>query len=122
MHNNRVSMLIVDDGQYVRELLMDWLSPHYDCVSAASLEEATQLLSTHSFHLVITDIMLPDGSGLDVCQLVKRSAPHTSVVAISGAANSETRAKALSLGAVHFLKKPFDLLEIRTLIDNTLSG
>ena len=121
MKNDGVSILIVDDEQYVRQLLVEWLSPHYRCFSAASVDEAQHLLTRYVFNLVITDILLPVGSGLDICQLIHRVAPSTAIVAMSGSTTIQHQTEALRQGAVFFVKKPFDLLEIQVLIESTLS-
>jgi DNA-binding NtrC family response regulator len=90
-------------------------------VSAASVDEASQLLTRFKFDLVITDILLPVGSGLDICQLIHRISPSTAIVAISGGSSIHYQTEALRQGALFFVKKPFDLLEMQVLIESTLS-
>jgi DNA-binding NtrC family response regulator len=121
MDNNNISILIVDDEQTVRQLLVEWLSPHYSCVSAASVGEAAELLTRYTFNLVITDILLPVGSGIDVCEIIRRVAPYTAIVAMSGSPSIHHQTEALRQGALFYVKKPFDLLEMQVLIESTLS-
>src|SRR5262245_60924840 len=121
MNSNGTSILIVDDGQYVRDLLVEWLSHDYHCVSAGTVDEAARLLTTRSFNVVITDIMLPDGSGLAVCQIIRRLAHNTAIVAISGVATIQNQVQALCNGAIFFLTKPFDQIEIKSVVESALS-
>ena len=121
METSSITILIVDDEQNVRQLLVEWLSPHYTCISAASVDEAAELLTKYTFNLVITDILLPVGSGLDVCEIIRRVAPHTAIVAMSGSPSIHHQTEALRQGAIFYVKKPFDLLEMQVLIESTLS-
>ena len=77
-------ILIVDDEVEITEILADLLSEEYECLRAASAEEALARLHESQFHLVISDITMPGMSGLDMIPHVKELSPDTVVVMISG--------------------------------------
>ena len=69
------SLLIIDDEEPIRRLLSTYLSDRFTCLTAASAEEARVLLTGTSFDLVITDIMMPGTSGIDLCHYVQQTCP-----------------------------------------------
>src|SRR6185369_9858884 len=77
-------ILIVDDEVEITEILADLLSEEYECLRAASAEEALTHLHGSQFQLVISDITMPGMSGLDMIPHVKALSPDTVVVMISG--------------------------------------
>ena len=102
-------ILIVDDEVEITEILADLLSEDYECLRAASAEEALARLTESEFQLVISDITMPGMSGLDMIPHVKELSPDTVVVMISGMQTVESAIGALRLGAFDYLMKPFDL-------------
>jgi DNA-binding NtrC family response regulator len=108
-----VTILIVDDEPAVCELLYHWLtSEGYECVTASSAEMALKLLEDHKFHLVLSDIMMPGMSGVDLLGLVKRDYPDVAVIMATAVDDRETAIMNLQLGAYGFVIKPFDKNEI----------
>jgi CheY-like chemotaxis protein len=84
------------------------LKKGYRVTSATSGEEAVRLFQAEDFHMVLTDIMLPGISGLNMLKLAKEMKPEVDVVIISSNASSFTAIKALRLGAYDYIVKPID--------------
>jgi CheY-like chemotaxis protein len=103
------SILIVDDTRTSRAKLTEILEAQgYHVTVASSAEEATPLFLTQEFNLVITELMLPGMSGLNLMKIVKERCPDSDVVIISSNASSFNTLKALRQGAYDFIVKPID--------------
>jgi len=113
-------ILIVDDEVEITEILADLLSEDYDCLRAASAEDALVRLAEGEFQLVISDITMPGMSGLDMIPHVKELSPDTVVVMISGMQTVESAIGALRLGAFDYLMKPFDLRQVEAVVKRAL--
>ena len=113
-------ILIVDDEVEITEILADLLSEDYECLRAASAEEALTRLTESEFQLVISDITMPGMSGLDMIPHVKELSPDTVVVMISGMQTVESAIGALRLGAFDYLMKPFDLRQVEAVVKRAL--
>ncbi|MGH9760767.1 MAG: response regulator [Blastocatellia bacterium] len=114
------SILIVDDEEYVRQLLVSCLGSTYSCLAADNAEQAIEHLGNQQFDLVVTDITMPGISGLELCKMLRESHPGTPVLIISGLQGEVYRDQALKHGARGFIEKPFDLGNLMTLVDHTL--
>jgi putative nucleotidyltransferase with HDIG domain len=113
-------ILIVDDEVEITEILADLLSDDYQCLKAASAEQALDFLGQNQFELVISDITMPGMSGLDMIPHVKQLSPETVVVMISGMQTVESAIGALRLGAFDYLMKPFDLRQVEAVVKRAL--
>ena len=113
-------ILIVDDEVEITEILADLLSEDYECLRAASAEEALARLQESEFQLVISDITMPGMSGLDMIPHIKALSPDTVVVMISGMQTVESAIGALRLGAFDYLMKPFDLRQVEAVVKRAL--
>ena len=113
-------ILIVDDEVEITEILADLLSEEYECLRAASAEEALTRLHEGVFQLVISDITMPGMSGLDMIPHIKALSPDTVVVMISGMQTVESAIGALRLGAFDYLMKPFDLRQVEAVVKRAL--
>lgn len=105
---SRERILIVDDSATVRRALANFLSAEYDCAEAASVLEAFQLLKEVPYELVITDIIMPGLSGIELVRKVIDSYPHTAVMVVSGVDRPQRALDAVRLGAFDYLIKPLD--------------
>ena len=107
----KLSILIADDAPEVCSLLSHWLRRHHTaCVHSGA--DALTAMSLLHFDLIITDIHMPDISGLDVIRQVKASQPWVKVLAISGGSRFLTASaggdRATAIGADGIILKPFD--------------
>lgn len=114
-------VLIIDDEPDIRELLEITLGRmQLDTYSAENKTVALKLLSTHSFDLCLTDMRLPDGTGLEIVCHVQQHYPNTPIAMITAYGSMETAIQALKAGAFDFISKPVDLLQLRELVKNAL--
>ncbi len=102
-------ILVVDDSPSFQGTLKDLLTKKgYQVTCASSGEEAVKIFRSTNFNLVLTDIILPVMSGLNLLKLIKESKPDIDVVIVSGNASGFTAIKALRLGAYDYIVKPID--------------
>jgi len=114
-------ILIVDDEQSMRDVLSIMLKrTGYAVTVASDAEEAIAEVGREIFDLVITDLKMPKGSGLDVLKAVKATAPETVVLVITAFASTESAVEAMKQGAYDFLTKPFQVDEVQLIIKNAL--
>jgi len=115
-------ILIVDDEQSMREMLAILLKKEgLDVRSAASRSEAAETLRVGPVDLVLTDVKLPDGDGLEILRHVKSSSPETAVVVMTAFGTSEMAVAARKLGAEAYILKPFDVDELRIVVRDALA-
>jgi len=112
-------VLIVDDDRFVRmalgEALRSW---ECETIEADSVNEAKKVFADEEPPIVLLDIDLPDGSGLDVLTWIKEQTPETIVVMITGNIDVENSVAALRGGAHDFIGKPVRLEELRVTLRN----
>jgi two-component system response regulator PilR (NtrC family) len=117
----RQKILIVDDEPDIRELLEITLGRmKLDTYSARNLAEAQALLHRETFDLCLTDMRLPDGTGLELVQHIQQRYPQLPVAMITAYGSLETAINALKAGAFDFLTKPVDLTRLRELVGTAL--
>jgi two-component system response regulator PilR (NtrC family) len=115
------SVLIVDDEPDIRELLDITLSRMgLQTHSAATLEEAKELVARVQPDLCLTDMRLPDGNGIGLVQYIQQEFPHIPVAMITAHGSVETAISALKAGAFDFISKPVELENLRRLISSAL--
>ena len=106
-------ILVVDDEEAVRDILSRWLTAEgYECLTAPSADGAYRVLSDDTIPLVLTDIMMPHRSGVDLLVHVRRRWPDIAVIMVTALDDRETAIRALQLGAYGYIIKPFDRNEI----------
>jgi two-component system, NtrC family, response regulator PilR len=117
----RQKVLIVDDEPDIRELLEITLGRmKLDTLSARNVGEARTLLAKEPFDLCLTDMRLPDGTGLELVQHIQLTHPHVPVAMITAYGSLDTAINALKAGAFDFLTKPVDLTRLRELVVSAL--
>jgi DNA-binding NtrC family response regulator len=119
-----IRVLVVDDDEDMRATLMDFISRLGIKVSTAgTIAEAERALRTESppFDLVLTDLRLPGGSGLDILKAAHARRPETLITIVTGYASLETAIEAIRLGAYDYITKPFTLDEIGVQVRNMIA-
>ncbi|WP_308389602.1 sigma-54 dependent transcriptional regulator [Acidithiobacillus sp. AMEEHan] len=110
--------LVLDDEQTITELLDITLTEMGFSVQVAhSLRSAREALELHSYALCLTDLRLPDGSGLDFVRHIHRHAPQVPVAVITAYSSTEGAVEAMQAGAFDFMTKPIDLKRLRRLVE-----
>lgn len=114
-------ILVIDDDRSVRHLITKaFEDTDVDVLPAATAEEGMRLLGESSMEAVLLDILLPETSGLELFESIRRVDPKLPVIFITSLASSETAIKAMTLGAFDYLLKPLDLARIRDLVRQAL--
>lgn len=111
--SDQIHVLIVDDDPEIRSLLARYLGGQGFRVSAASNRaECESRLSTSEPDLVVLDVMLPDGSGLDICRGLQERRPRMPVILLTALKEDVDRIVGLEIGADDYLGKPFNPREL----------
>lgn len=119
--NQNPSCLIVDDEADIRELLVMTLERmNIETFSASCVEEARQMLAKQQFWLCLTDMQMPDGSGLDLLQFINEHYSGLPVAVITAHGSAENAVSALKAGAFDYLSKPISLKQLRPLVESAL--
>jgi len=114
-------ILIVDDEADVRAILSRWLEREgYQCVTAANAKEACEHLRDGDFALLVTDIMMPGVSGIDLLTIVKQKFPDVAVLMATAVDDRQTAIQALQIGAYGYIVKPFERNEVVINVVNAL--
>ena len=113
------TVLVVDDDRFVRMALTEALKTWgYSVVEAGRVDEAKKAFAEHEPAIVLLDIDLPDGSGLDVLNEIKAESPDTVAVMITGSVDVPNTVAALRGGAHDFIGKPVKMEELRVTLRN----
>ncbi|MFZ5434611.1 MAG: sigma-54-dependent transcriptional regulator [Calditrichota bacterium] len=116
-------ILIVDDERSMGEFLTLLLSKHgYQVQATVSGHEALRLLEEDVYHIMITDLRMPEMNGLDLVHEAKKRYPDLGVVVMTAFASLESAVEALRLGAADYITKPFQVDEIRAVVEKVLDG
>ena len=113
-------LLVEDDALLNKTLTYNLISEGYDTVSALNAGTATQLLTQTEYDLVLLDINLPDGSGYDLCRLIKPENPDTLVIFLTANDQESDQIRGYEVGAVDYITKPFDIDEVMLRIQAVL--
>ena len=110
-------LLVVDDEPDLRTLYeLTLLREGYDVDSAGSVEDAWARLAEHSYSAVISDMRLPDGTGMDLLRRLDATQRPERVVVITAYGSPENAVEALKAGAFDYLTKPVDLRQFRSVV------
>lgn len=115
-------ILLIDDEPDILELLsltLDRMGLKSEATS--SVKQTIARLNSQKFDLCLTDLRLPDGSGLEIVNFIQQSMPQLPVAVISAHGNMQAAIDAMKAGAFDFLSKPIDLKQLRALIESALA-
>jgi two-component system, NtrC family, response regulator PilR len=116
-----VDLLIVDDEASLRDFLsIVFEEEGWSVETAASLADARNAVARHEPDLVLCDLMLPDGSGIDLLREVKAAAPSIAVIMITAHTSTKSAVEALKAGAFDYIAKPFDIDELKIIVRNAV--
>jgi two-component system response regulator PilR (NtrC family) len=115
------SLLVVDDEPDLRTLYeLTLLREGYDVETAGSVEEAMIHLKDRVYNAVITDMRLPDGTGLELLKRLEETGRREKAIVITAYGSSENAVEALKAGAYDYLTKPVDLRQFRSVVASAL--
>jgi len=116
-------ILVVDDEYLIRwSLQQNLVEAGYEVVLAASAEEGIALMDREEPDLVLLDIQLPGMSGMDLLRTIKDHRPECVVIMVTATADLSVAVKAMKDGAFDYLPKPFNLDEVRMVVDKALEN
>ena len=117
----RERILVVDDEHQVSDIIAQCLKMEgYPCDTADCAEAALDLCTRNEYALIVSDIMMPGKSGIELLGIVRRLYPDVAIVMVTAVDDRTTAVNALHLGAYGYVIKPFDLNEIVIGVVNAL--
>ena len=119
--NSHKKILVVDDEQSITESLELILTDAgFVVLTAHSVADSTRILTQTAVDLVITDLRLSDGTGIDLTTHIKREAPDTEVILMTGFGSLEITIEAIKAGAYYYLEKPYTPDRLFMLVERAL--
>ena len=114
-------ILIVDDEEMIRDLLSSALEQEdYICLQASNVDEAFGILGKEPIDLVISDIMMPGRSGVELLRDLKKVSPEIAVLMITGLSDMNTAMECVHLGADDYVTKPFGINRVVLTVKNLI--
>jgi DNA-binding response OmpR family regulator len=112
-----VNILLVEDHSDTRRVLSSLLGrAGHEILTAKGITEALQVLATTRVNVLLSDLGLLDGDGLDLVQKAKRLQPKICAIALTARGSQDDVERGRKAGFDHYLTKPFDFHELRTLL------
>lgn len=116
-----IRILVVDDDNFGREALTLLLrSAGYEVTSAETGLSALDMIDSHHYQVVVSDLFLPDKSGFDILLHVQKVSPSTEVIVVTGHASAQTAVRAMKEGAFDYITKPIDFDELKIVVVKAL--
>lgn len=116
-----MKILVVDDEENIRTIIKRAFQKEGFIVNTASSgNEALKELSKTSYDLVITDLKMPDGDGINLLKQIHSLYPETMVMVITAYASTESAVEAMKAGAIDYIVKPINIEELRIIVRNAL--
>ena len=123
MCSDTIKVMLVDDQTEVRSMLVEVLTClGYQALEASNSNEALELLSSQRPDIALIDVNIPGIDGLQLQEYFKKESTPIPVILMSGSTDSEMMKKGMEAGALAFLTKPFDIFELKALIDDFSSS
>jgi DNA-binding NtrC family response regulator len=114
-------VLLIDDEARVRASLKAVLEPTYETIQAADAQKGLELFRKEAPHLVLLDVILPGTDGLSVLQTIRAEDRTAPVIMLTGTKSVKTAVDAMKFGAADYLSKPFDVEELRIIVERALN-
>ena len=111
--NIKKRILICDDEEGVRESLNLILEDDYDLEFASTGNDAVEKVKTSPFDCILLDIKMPGKDGLETLEEIRTISPDVKVIIVTGYQSVETASKAVKLGAIDYITKPFENEEVK---------
>lgn len=114
-------ILVIEDDETVRDVLQSFLkTKNFDVTLAPNGESGLNLLRTENFDLIITDLVMPGVSGMDVLRRVSEAGITAPVIVITAFGTVQTAVEAMKHGAIDYITKPFNLDELMIVLNKAL--
>ena len=119
--NMKKRVLLIDDEARVRASLKAVLEPTYETIQATDAQEGLELFRKEAPHLVLLDVILPGTDGLSVLQTMRAENRTAPIIMLTGTKSVKTAVDAMKFGAADYLSKPFDVEELRIIVERALN-
>ena len=114
-------LLIIEDEKELAESIIAFISKEgFNCESVERYEEAKELIHTNEYDFALIDIMLPDGNGIELINIIKYEQPRCGVIVISAKGSLDDKILGLEIGADDYITKPFHLAELNARIKSVM--
>lgn len=108
-----MKLLIIEDERMLSRSIAEYLGREdYLCEHAYTCNDALYKIAAYEYDCILLDLMLPDGSGLDILRNIKKESPQTGVIIVSAKDSLDDKVEGLKIGADDYLPKPFHLPEL----------
>lgn len=120
----RYTLLVVEDSLEMRLFVTKQLSSEYQVLTAVNGIEALKVLGEHTVNLVISDIMMPEMDGLELCEHLKSELDysHIPIILLTAKTTLQAKIEGMRLGADVYIEKPFSVEYLRVCVSNLLSN
>ena len=116
-------ILVIDDESRICDNVEKILTKsNFEVSKAVSAKQAMEKMAKEAFSLLISDIVMPETDGLELLRMVKEQWPLTKVIMMTAYASTDTAMKAIRMGALDYVPKPFTPDELRTTVMKAISG
>lgn len=121
---NRYTLLVVEDSVEMQAFVVKQLSPEYQVLTAINGAEALIVLKEHTVNLIISDIMMPEMDGLELCEYLKSELDysHIPVILLTAKTTLQAKIEGMKLGADVYIEKPFSVEYLKVCVSNLLSN
>ena len=108
-----MKLLVVEDNRELLDIIVvTMIKENYQCEKATNYIEADEKIHLYTYDILIIDINLPGGSGLDLIRYAKKTKPTTGIIVISARNSLENKIEGLDIGTDDYITKPFDVAEL----------
>lgn len=120
---NMPLLLVVDDNPEVKDFIVNTLNPYYQVIQANNGKEALQLAFDKIPDVVISDVMMPEMDGFELCSRLKTDirTSHIPIVLLTARSSEVHELEGLKTGADVYLTKPFNITKLRIIVDNLIA-
>lgn len=113
-------ILLIEDSKEIYQMVSQTVSSLAELEWAQTLKEANALIKANKFNLLILDLELPDGNGIDLCTKLQETHAHTPIFILTGHDELSDKVLGFSAGADDYITKPFSILELRARLESRL--
>jgi DNA-binding response OmpR family regulator len=116
-----MNILLIEDEKDLAHSIVEYLTrENFHCEAVSTFDKASEKINLYSYDCIIVDIGLPDGSGLDIIQELKKNKSETGIIIISARNSLGDRIYGLDTGADDYLTKPFHLSELNARVKSII--
>ncbi|MGN7786419.1 response regulator transcription factor [Niabella sp. 22666] len=124
MQQSKVSILLVEDNEEILRFITNDLKEEYEMITALNGVEAMTILRKKKVALIITDVMMPEMDGFELCRIIKSTAEfvHIPVIILTAKNTLQSKIEGIELGADAYMEKPFSPRHLRVQIATLLQN